>query len=247
MSNGRTLRGIWLGRRPYQAVYALQRTLQSERQENRIVDVVLFLEHPPVVTLGRGAHAQNLLVSEAALTDRGVELARPDRGGDVTLHAPGQLVGYPILDLRPDRCDVRRYVGDLAEAMRRLVGAHGIASGPVSSLVGLWVDVSAPDTWNGLEGARRPAKIGAIGVRISRWVTMHGFALNLSTDLALFDLIVPCGISQFGVASVASLTGSSPTVRDEAQRALVELGSVFDARALAMEDRSAGDLDAAHW
>jgi lipoyl(octanoyl) transferase len=131
--------------------------------------------------------------------------------------------------------------------MRRVVRAHGIESGPVPSLVGLWVDASAPEAWNGLDRARRPAKIGAIGVRISRWVTMHGFALNLSTDLALFELIVPCGISQFGVATVASLTGSSPAVRDEAERALLELGTVFDAETVAMEDRSGGDLDAARW
>jgi lipoyl(octanoyl) transferase len=190
---------------------------------------------------------QNLLVSEAVLRARGVELAFTDRGGDITLHAPGQLVGYPIVDLRPDRCDVRRYVADLAECMRRVVAAHGVASGAVPSLVGLWADAATPGEWRGAEAAARPSKLGAIGVRISKWVTMHGFALNLTTDLTLFDLIVPCGISQFGVASLQSLTGSSVSTRDGAEAALAELGSVLGARAATLEDRSGEDMNPVSW
>lgn len=239
----RRLHGIWLGRRRYEPVHDLQKALQEARREGRIGDTVLFLEHEPVVTLGRGAHAENLLVPEELLAARGVDLVATGRGGDVTLHAPGQLVCYPIIDLSPDRCDVRRYVRDLAETMRRLAAEHGIDAGSVESLVGLWVDPGSLDHWPGEHAARSLAKLGAIGVRISRWVTMHGFAFNLSTDLELFGLIVPCGISQHGVASVQSLTGKAPDVQQSAGRALEILGSVLDADVSALSDHSTSALD----
>ena len=150
----------------------------------------------------------------------------------MTLHAPGQLVCYPILDLSPDRQDVRRYVGDLTETMRRLAASFGVDAGAIpddKALIGLWVDATEPSRWPGAKDARRLAKLGAIGVRISRWITMHGFALNLSTDLELFGLIVPCGISQHGVTSVQALTGAAPTVASMVAPALETLAEVLDA------------------
>jgi lipoyl(octanoyl) transferase len=225
----RVLSGFWLGREPYERVHALQRDLQSARQAKTIGDVVLFLEHEPVITLGRGAHAENVLFPRELLRARGVELCETGRGGDVTLHAPGQLVAYPILDLAPDRRDVRRYVRDLTEVMRRLAASYSIETGPDADAVGLWADRRAPGRWQGLSEAAEPAKLGAIGVRISRWVTMHGFAFNLTTDLELFGLIVPCGIRNRGVTSVRDLVGESPDVHAAAVRALAIFGDVFDA------------------
>jgi len=225
----RNLRGVWLGRRAYGPVQELQLELREARKAGRIGDTVLFVEHDPVVTLGRGSKAAHLIWSRDALRARGVEVFETGRGGDVTLHAPGQLVCYPILDLAPDRCDVRRYVRDLAETMRRVARGFGVDSDRTDKYVGLWVDRQQPSSWAGLEGAREPAKLGAIGVAISRWVTMHGYALNLTTDLELFDLIVPCGISEYGVTSVQQLTGQTPDVFETARSALHVLADVIGA------------------
>ena len=227
MSFERSLRALWLGRAPYEPVHALQHELQEARKAGRIGDTVLFLEHEPTITLGRGATADHLLTSEAALAEAGIAVVSTGRGGDVTLHAPGQLVCYPILDLHPDRMDVRRYVKDLNRVMMNLAASYGIQSGVIEKYIGLWADQADPSTWNAVDDARTPVKVGAIGVRISRWVTMHGFAFNLSTNLALFRLIVPCGITEFGVASVASLTGSTVSVESAAERALPLLAEVF--------------------
>ena len=232
----RTLDGIWLGRQAYEPVLALQEALHAARREGAIGDTVLFLEHAPVVTFGRGGKPENLLSSEEALARAGIAVARTGRGGDVTLHAPGQLVCYPILDLAPDRCDVRRYVRDLAETMRRVVGEFGLAAGTIDRYIGLWVDRQSPAYWPGLDSLLEPVKIGAIGVRISRWVTQHGFALNLRPELELFRHIVPCGIRDHGVSSVHELTSASPSVREGAQSALTHLADVFDARAPALRD-----------
>jgi len=227
----RTLDGIWLGRQRYAPVHALQERLFQARGEQRIGDTVLFVEHEPVITFGRGAHDEHVLGAEAELARDGVDLVRTGRGGDVTLHAPGQLVAYPILDLSPDRRDVRRYVRDLAETMRLVAADSGVAAGLVARYIGLWVDAASPERFPGEEQLVAPRKIGAIGVRISRWITMHGFALNLATDLSLYRYIVPCGIREFGVTSVRELTGRAPTVRAAAERALEALASVFDAEA----------------
>lgn len=239
----RELHGIWLGRRRYEPVHELQKSLHAARREGRIGDTVLMLEHEPVITLGRGAHAENLLVPEQLLAARGVDLVATGRGGDVTLHAPGQLVCYPIIDLSPDRCDVRRYVLDLTETMRRLAADHGIDAGRTETLVGLWVDPTSAGHFPGEHSAKQLAKLGAIGVRISRWITLHGFAFNLTTDLELFSLIVPCGISQHGVASVQSLTGKTPGVQESAGRALSLLGEVLEADVSGLSNHSASALE----
>ncbi len=223
----RTLRAVWLGRAAYEPVHALQHQLQEARKAGRIGDIVLFVEHEPTITLGRGATVEHLLTSEAALAEAGIALVATGRGGDVTLHAPGQLVCYPILDLHPDRMDVRRYVKDLNRVMMALAQSYGIHTGVIEKYIGLWADQAEPSAWSGVEHAHSPVKMGAIGVRISRWVTMHGFAFNLSTDLALFRLIIPCGITEFGVASVASLTGNAPSVESAAERALPLVAEVF--------------------
>lgn len=232
----RRMRGVWLGRQRYAPVHELMQKLNEARQLDRIGDTVLFVEHDPVITLGRGARNENLLVSEQALQAAGVDLVATGRGGDVTLHAPGQLVAYPILSLLPDRCDVRRYVADLTEVMRRLALTWGVMGGPVPELIGLWVDAESPATWSGFEHAQRLAKLGAIGVRITRWVTMHGFAFNLSVDLRLYDFIVPCGISAHGVTSIAALVDQNPSVRRAAERALALFGDVFDADVIGLEE-----------
>jgi len=216
--------------------------LHAARQAGQIPDTVLLLEHEPVITLGRGAHSENVLVPREVLRAAGVDLVETGRGGDVTLHAPGQLVVYPIVGLSPDREDVRRYVRDLTETMRALAAEHAIAGGESDEMVGFWVDRAEPSRWNGQSQARHLAKLGAIGVRISRWVTMHGFAFNLTTDLELFGLIVPCGIREHGVTSVEQLTGARPDVRTTAERALSLLGEQLDADVASFSDDSQAAL-----
>jgi lipoyl(octanoyl) transferase len=230
----------WLGRVRYGEALALQERLVAARIRGEIPDTLLLLEHEPVITLGRGAHAENVLASEEMRGAMWVEYFETGRGGDVTYHAPGQLVGYPIFDLKPDRCDVRRYVRDLGRVMMGLAANHGIAAGMIEGdpkLIGVWVDRDAPQTWRDPPAPeeQRFAKIGAIGVRLSRWVTMHGFAFNGSTDLRGFQLIVPCGISSLGVTSLEALGVESPSVRDLAMEATVHVSRVFDAEVVISE------------
>jgi lipoyl(octanoyl) transferase len=228
----RRIGGYFLGRRDYRSCLALQEQLHASRAAGAVGDTVLFVEHPSVITLGRGAHAENLLASAARLAELGVEVVETGRGGDVTLHAPGQLVCYPILDLSPDRKDVRRYVKDLTEVMRRVAEAQGIASGRFEEHIGLWANRSSPRSYLGPDSASDLVKLGAIGVRISRWVTMHGFALNLSPDMRLFSLIVPCGISDYGVTSLAELMdGPAPGLEVAARHAFAALTVVLEADA----------------
>ncbi|MBN2192342.1 MAG: lipoyl(octanoyl) transferase LipB [Polyangiaceae bacterium] len=219
------LTGVWLGRRPYGPVLELQRALHAARVSGRGHDVALLVEHDPVITMGRSARAEHLLAPEAALRAAGFTVAAAERGGDVTVHGPGQLVVYPIVALDPGRRDVRRYVNRLAETMRRTIGDHGVAAEIVEGLVGLWVDRESPREWRGTESTATMAKIGAIGVRISRWVTMHGFALNLSIDLGLFRHVIPCGIREHPVTSLAELTGRPLAVADVAPRTLTHLAA----------------------
>jgi lipoyl(octanoyl) transferase len=226
----RRLAGRFLGRRDYRSCLSLQEELHAARSAGSVGDTVLFVEHPPVITLGRGGHAEHLLASSSQLKELGVDVVETGRGGDVTLHAPGQLVCYPILDLAPDRKDVRRYVRDLTEVMRRTVAEHGVESGRIDQHIGLWANRESPGKFRGTESEHDLVKLGAIGVRISRWITMHGFALNVAPDMRLFSLIVPCGIREYGVASLAELTtGSIPSVANVARAAFAALTDVLDA------------------
>jgi lipoyl(octanoyl) transferase len=206
-----------LGVVPYAEANELQRHLVEERRAGRVPDLLLLLEHPHVITLGVKADAarSHLIATPDVLAARQVEVHESGRGGDITYHGPGQIVGYPIMDLRPDRCDVHRYVRDLEDVMMRAAADFGLSAGRVAGLTGAWIGAD---------------KVGAIGVRISRWITSHGFAFNVTTDLDFFRLIVPCGISSGGVTSLARATGR-PVSRVEAEDALVRHFAVVFERA----------------
>lgn len=192
-----------LGRVPYGDALALQKALVDERRAGRAGDLLLLLEHPHVLTLGvRGDGGRShILADPSVLASRGVDVYEAGRGGDVTYHGPGQVVGYPIVDLRPDRCDVHRYVRDIEEVLIRTAAEYGVTAGRIEGLTGVWVG---------------DEKLAAIGVRIGRWVTSHGFALNVNTDLEYFRLIIPCGIEERGVTSLARLL-DRPIDQDEVE------------------------------
>jgi len=210
-----------LGLVPYDEALAMQRQLVEERRAGRVPDLLLLLQHPAVITLGvkgDGGRA-NIVATDERLAELGIAVHESGRGGDVTYHGPGQIVGYPILDLKPDRCDVHRYVRDLEEVMIRVCADYGVTAERIKGLTGTWV------------GAE---KIGAIGVRLSRWITSHGFAFNVSTDLDHFKLIVPCGIIDRGVTSLERATGrrlSLSDVEDVLVRSFQDVfaGQVIDA------------------
>jgi lipoyl(octanoyl) transferase len=208
-----------LGLMPYGEALGLQRALVEDRRANRIPDTLLLVEHPHVLTLGvRGDGGRSHILAAAdVLASRGVDVFETGRGGDITYHGPGQLVGYPIIDLKPDRCDVHRYVRDLEEVLIRTVSDYGIAAQRVDGLTGVWV---------GRE------KLAAIGVRIARWITSHGFAINVNTNLDYFDLIVPCGIVDRGVTSLARLTGGPVDWLQVESRIAAEFANVFNFRHL---------------
>ena len=197
----------------YAAAVELQRALVTERQQGVIADQLLLLEHPPVITRGVAAGAGNVLASPAVLRRRGIEVHDARRGGDVTYHGPGQLVGYPIVSLKPDRCDVHRYVRDLEEVLIRAVAGFGVRATRMPGLTGVWVGND---------------KLAAIGVRLSRWVTSHGFALNVATDLDHFALIRPCGLADRGVTSLARVTGTEIPHDAVADRVARRFAEVFD-------------------
>jgi lipoyl(octanoyl) transferase len=216
----RTLDVRRLGRVEYAEGLELQQRLVEDRRAGRIGDTLLLLEHPAVITLGVRTRGKppNIVATDAVLEREGVAVFETGRGGDVTYHGPGQLVGYPILDLRPDRCDVHRYVRDLEEALIRAARTFGIEGVRVPGLTGVWV---------GPPG--REEKLAAIGVRISRWITSHGFALNVTTDLRHFDLIVPCGIADRGVTSLERLLGRTAPTADVEAAVIDAMRSVFGA------------------
>jgi len=190
-----------LGLVPYAEALAMQRALVEERRAGRVPDLLLLLQHPPVITLGvKGDGGRShILATPQRLAELGIDVHETGRGGDVTYHGPGQIVGYPILDLKPDRCDVHRYVRDIEEVMIRACADYGVRAGRIAGLTGAWV------------GAE---KIGAIGIRISRWITSHGFAFNVTTNLDHFGLIVPCGIGDRGVTSLARACGRDVQIRE---------------------------------
>ena len=200
-----------LGRTDYGQALELQRQLVAERQQGLIPDQLLLLEHPHVITLGRNGKAANLLASAEVLSRAGIAFYPTDRGGDVTYHGPGQLVGYPIIDLREWKRDVGAYVRAVEQAIIDTLADYGISAGRIPKLTGVWVD---------------NRKIAAIGVHISRWVTSHGFALNVSTDLTYFQYIVPCGLTK-PVTSMAAL-GVDAGLHEVGQTLAGHFGRVFD-------------------
>ena len=178
---------------------------------------ILLVEHPPVYTLGKSGHAENLLIGREALEAMGAQFFHIDRGGDITFHGPGQLVCYPILDLERIGIGLREYIEALEEAVIRTVAEYGIAAGRIAGASGVWID----------PGKARPRKICAIGVRSSRYVTMHGFALNVTTDLEWFSRINPCGFTDRGVTSIAAETGSQPSIQEVKQLVIRELATAL--------------------
>ena len=211
------LESTWLGRVPYVEAQHLQETLVAERFRDARSDTLLLLEHPPVVTIGRSGDGRHVLLGRDELARRAIELHEAGRGGDVTYHGPGQLVGYPVLRLPPERHDAHRYLRTLEEALIRTLAGYGLVAGRDPRWTGVWV------------GER---KIAAIGVRVNRgWITSHGFALNVSTDLAAFDVIVPCGIRERGVTSIARELGWAPPLPEVAARVAAELAALLGRRA----------------
>ena len=202
-----------LGRRDYASALALQEKLHAARVRGEIPDTLLLLEHEPVITLGRAAKREHVLATPERLRALGIEQHEIGRGGDVTYHGPGQLVGYPILDLRPERCDVRRYVRNLERVMIETAAKFGVAAQRIEGLTGTFC---------------QDRKVGAIGVRISRWVTMHGFALNVNTDLDAFSLIVPCGLRETGVTSLSREAGRALTLAEVTAAAAGSFKEVFE-------------------
>jgi lipoyl(octanoyl) transferase len=214
-SRSRSTGWSFLGRVPYEAANALQAQTVAALRRAEGGERLLLLEHPHVYTLGRNASSQDLLADAAWLAAHGVTIAETNRGGQMTYHGPGQLVGYPILDLNPDRRDIRRYVRDLVEVLVRTLAEYGIAAraGEDQATIGVWTD---------------GGKIASVGVHLSRWITSHGFALNVTTELDYFGGIVACGLPGVRMCSIASLTGTRPTLAAVAARVAHHFGAVFE-------------------
>jgi lipoyl(octanoyl) transferase len=191
----------------------LQRELVAQRKAGEIPDILLLLEHPHVYTLGRNAKKENLLISAEQLAARGAEVFEIDRGGDVTYHGPGQLVGYPILDLAQHRRDIAWYMRCLEEVLIEVAGDYGIEAGRLAGAPGVWVGND---------------KLAAMGVHISRWVTSHGFAFNVNTDLRYFDWIVPCGLRDKGVTSLQKLLGRRIEMDEVTEKVVRHFGRAFE-------------------
>jgi lipoyl(octanoyl) transferase len=202
-----------LGLMPYANALALQADLVTQRRAGAIPDQLLLLEHPHVITLGTASSTNHVLVGEEERALLGIELCETGRGGDVTYHGPGQLVGYPIFDLKPDRCDLHRYVRDIEESLIRALEHFGLPCGRKDGLTGVWLG---------------DEKIAAIGVRVSSgWITSHGFALNVNTDLQFFDSIIPCGIRDHGVTSMQRVLGTEVLMDEVCAAVATEFEALF--------------------
>src|SRR5262245_60343599 len=205
-----------LGTVPYAQALELQDALVRARRDGGIPDTLILLEHPHVITMGSDSHAEHVLADDAELRLLGIERFQTGRGGDVTYHGPGQLVGYPILDLKPDRKDLHRYLRDLESVLIDVAAAFGVAAGRREGMTGVWTDTG---------------KVAAIGVRVSSgWVTSHGFALNVGTDLRYFDAIVPCGIRGEAVTSLSGHLGRELTVAEVAELVVTAFAAHFGRR-----------------
>ena len=227
----------------YEEAYALQKRVVAARKADAIGDVLLLCEHPHVITLGRSGKRENLLASDRVLAQKGVEFHTTNRGGDITYHGPGQIVGYPVIQLSAIRRDVVWYVRMLEEVMIRTCADFGVAAGREEGKTGAWIGPAQPqnaeekkDAPQGTQSSRSlqkaeavgaAEKIGAIGVHISRWVTSHGFAFNVATDLRYFDLIVPCGIAERKATSLEKVLGRAVGRNEAAPRIVERFGEVF--------------------
>lgn len=223
--SGNTIECYDLGRMAYQPTWDLQRRVQEqiieekrdeqrgEFEGERKNDVLLFVEHPHVYTLGKSGKEENMLRSMAELLQLEAEFVKIDRGGDITYHGPGQIVGYPILDLDRHFTDIHKYLRFLEEVIIRVCADYGFEAGRIEGLTGVWVD---------------GAKVCAMGIRSSRWVTMHGFALNVNTDLSYFQNIVPCGISDKPVTSLEKLLGHKVNIPEVKERIVFHFAEVFE-------------------
>ncbi len=222
-------RELWvvrLGRMGYEECLELQREVARQRITGAVPqDVLLLVEHPPVVTLGRSSKQKNLISSPDFLRSRGVELFEVERGGDVTFHGPGQLVGYPVFDLKRHKQDLHWYLRSVEEAIIRTIGEYGIPGERSTGYTGVWT---------------RGRKIASIGVHARDWVTWHGFALNVTTDLSYFDFIVPCGIDGVTMTSIEKESGSVPDLDAVGSRAAQEFATLFDLSLLDVDSTELG-------
>jgi lipoyl(octanoyl) transferase len=248
---------LYLGRVGYDEGLRLQAEIADLRLRGRVENVLLLLEHPPVLTLGRNARRANVLATDEMLARRGVTLHEINRGGDVTYHGPGQLVGYPIFDLRSlhnasgKRLGPVDFVRMMEEALIRLCGVYGVQAGRIAGLTGVWcgpADGSPSEKSRGLAGAKNERKIGAIGIHVARGITSHGFAFNVRTNLKDFQLINPCGITDRGVTSLeleAARPEELPNLETIGHEAARQFGLVFQEQVLAVESVDALRVQAA--
>jgi lipoyl(octanoyl) transferase len=210
---------VWLGQRDYCEVWEMQKELAAQRLAGEIPDTLLLLEHPPTLTLGRAANPAHILAGPETLEKENITVVESDRGGDITYHGPGQLVGYPIFNLQaaPHTPDLHAYLRQIEEALIRALATFGILAGRFPGYTGVWTGLDTP----------HPEKIAAIGIRASRWITMHGFALNVCPNLAHFELIVPCGIQEYGVTSLSCLLAREITVEEVKPAVIDAFAEVF--------------------
>jgi len=238
---------LYLGRVGYDEALRLQAEVAALRLAERVDNTLLLLEHPPVLTLGRNARRENVLASDELLAKRGVTLHEINRGGDVTYHGPGQLVGYPIFDLRSlvngkgGRLGPVDFVRMMEEALIRLCGVYGVRAGRIAGLTGVWCGLPTTAPEGALDDSASPAKarkIGAIGIHVSRGITSHGFAFNVTTDLRDFQLINPCGITDKPVTSLEREVPagvSLPSLQQVAHQAARQFGQIFAQQMLAVD------------